>query len=517
MVIFVIIGIVILTVILLFYVSSEQRHSGISGIVQYDLAVAAPTKYTTDGTRTIIYGKYVCNLVDEDIERALPPSITTDDQSPNMAALNYRAIMPPILDQGKAGSCTVNSLVNLLFFLDKNTDSDGSINLGLQQSAQLRSRMYIFYYELTQYGTSYPTLFRALNAYQRYGAPPETAWPYDTDMSPFFTTINDECMAAATCPIKTYDKAFLISLNLKVIPSRTLNYYSVPVSPFNHNIVQNALRNYGPLYIRVIPTSAWSEVTSDGIIHSSDDEKTGGGGHAVILVGYDDIKSLYVFMNSWSADWGDSGYGYIPYSSVEKYIKYALALSLGPTSSTMATVADHIDHPCGSIPQASRHNWVSFQDKRDGVPGCDFVYCTNPDITKCGVSGSPKYGGCGDKDSLSDCYKSDITSPVFDVIDKPCSDVVKTQQRVTGYATTPQGTCYVVYAAPDVADRDVPPAKNLGCVKGDGTKIVSMDCGQATKSESPSPPRSSTVVGSIPHLTPRSNPRSNPRSTPGST
>ena len=37
------------------------------------------------------------------------------------------------------------------------------------------------------------------------------------------------------------------------------------------------------------------------------------GGHAVLIVGYDDSKQLFKFKNSWGAGWGDRGYGYLPY------------------------------------------------------------------------------------------------------------------------------------------------------------------------------------------------------------
>ena len=39
--------------------------------------------------------------------------------------------------------------------------------------------------------------------------------------------------------------------------------------------------------------------------------------HSVLLVGYDDTKSQFKFMNSWGADWGDDGFGYLPYNSFE--------------------------------------------------------------------------------------------------------------------------------------------------------------------------------------------------------
>jgi hypothetical protein len=38
-----------------------------------------------------------------------------------------------------------------------------------------------------------------------------------------------------------------------------------------------------------------------------------GGGHAVVLVGYDDEKNVWIIKNSWGVGYGDNGYGYIPY------------------------------------------------------------------------------------------------------------------------------------------------------------------------------------------------------------
>ena len=40
------------------------------------------------------------------------------------------------------------------------------------------------------------------------------------------------------------------------------------------------------------------------------------GGHAIVIVGYDEEKRLFTFRNSWGEDWGDKGYGYLPYDYV---------------------------------------------------------------------------------------------------------------------------------------------------------------------------------------------------------
>jgi C1A family cysteine protease len=60
-------------------------------------------------------------------------------------------------------------------------------------------------------------------------------------------------------------------------------------------------------------------------IYRSEVEKTGDiplpqqaealvGGHAILIVGYDDTKRVFNLRNSWGDGWGDGGYGTLPYS-----------------------------------------------------------------------------------------------------------------------------------------------------------------------------------------------------------
>lgn len=37
------------------------------------------------------------------------------------------------------------------------------------------------------------------------------------------------------------------------------------------------------------------------------------GGHSIVIVGYNDKKKNYIFINSWGKSWGNDGIGYIPY------------------------------------------------------------------------------------------------------------------------------------------------------------------------------------------------------------
>lgn len=53
---------------------------------------------------------------------------------------------------------------------------------------------------------------------------------------------------------------------------------------------------------------------SGGIIRNTERDP-GSGGHAMVIVGYDDSKQAYRIINSWSERWGEKGYGWLSYQA----------------------------------------------------------------------------------------------------------------------------------------------------------------------------------------------------------
>ncbi len=56
---------------------------------------------------------------------------------------------------------------------------------------------------------------------------------------------------------------------------------------------------------------------------------TPAGGHAMVVVGYDQGKQSFLLMNSWGTQWGDQGYIWVKYDDFGRFCKYAYVLDLG--------------------------------------------------------------------------------------------------------------------------------------------------------------------------------------------
>jgi C1A family cysteine protease len=93
--------------------------------------------------------------------------------------------------------------------------------------------------------------------------------------------------------------------------------------------VRSALKTYGPLIagITVYASMLSPEVAETGVVPMPKKDEELRGGHAVCVVGYDDDRQLLKFENMWGADWGDHGYGYMPYAFFKAYSHEVWAIS----------------------------------------------------------------------------------------------------------------------------------------------------------------------------------------------
>lgn len=144
-------------------------------------------------------------------------------------------------------------------------------------------------------GTSYRY---ALKVLQKEGVPTESCWPYQ----PYNSL---EGRGSPTWYAKIVARWGKVSTYARV--------ESVPQ-------MRESIHLHGPLLIGVICFEGIFNPTENGVIPVP---KTGAremGGHAMLIVGYDDNLKAFRVRNSWGATWADNGYGWLPYAYVDKYM-----------------------------------------------------------------------------------------------------------------------------------------------------------------------------------------------------
>lgn len=213
-------------------------------------------------------------------------------------AVDLRSQMPPVVDQAAAGSCTANALAGALGFLESQAlrNKIASPEEFNPSTFVPFSRLFIYYNERLLEGDpsedNGAQIRDGIKILAQYGGCDEAIWPYD--LKNLFVKPTDSCYKEA-CQHK-------IS-----------SYYrlNADVSELKH-----ALANGYPVVFGFTVYSSFesSEVATTGVMPVPQPYENVEGGHAVLMVGYDDQKQSFIVRNSWGTSWGDKGYFYMPYS-----------------------------------------------------------------------------------------------------------------------------------------------------------------------------------------------------------
>lgn len=203
--------------------------------------------------------------------------------------VDLRPMMPPVGDQKTIGSCTAwASTAAWRAELMRQGQPD-------MEPSELATYFWTRRLEGTTRSDAGASIRDAIKVLATVGAAPEALWPYD--ISKVFKTPTPDVRKAA--------KKHL-----------ALQYQAVPQTAQG---IKSAL---AAGYVVVIGVSVYESfeslgATRTGIIQMPSRGEKLLGGHALGLVGYEDAYQHYVFRNSWSADWGNAGYGYFPAAYVE--------------------------------------------------------------------------------------------------------------------------------------------------------------------------------------------------------
>ena len=224
------------------------------------------------------------------------------------SAVDLREWCSPVEDQGRLGSCTAQAGAGIIEYYERKS-------FGRHIDA---SRLFL--YKVTRNlmkmkGDTGAYLRSTIGAMVLFGVPPEEYWPYDDNPDRFDQEPPAFCYSFA----QNY---------------KTLKYYRHdPPSASSENILNN-LKTYlaagHPAMFGFTVYSSIEQATDTGRIPLPSPRDRIEGGHAVVAVGYDDrmaVKSRYgpketrgalLVRNSWGRDWGEEGYGWLPYDYVNE-------------------------------------------------------------------------------------------------------------------------------------------------------------------------------------------------------
>jgi C1A family cysteine protease len=192
----------------------------------------------------------------------------------------------PVLNQGNLGSCVAQSAYALLYIMSKGKISLSRLQLYMCLRASDNS-------SLTK--DTGGTIRGVMKAISNYGVCNENLWNYD---------------------VTKFDK-----LAPKLAFSNTYNIYNFVytfvIQDYIH--IKEVLVSGNPIICGIAVYESFQSPNSNkyGVIPIPNTKKEKLlGGHAILLIGYDDNSKTFKFQNSWGTNWGDKGFGYIPYDYI---------------------------------------------------------------------------------------------------------------------------------------------------------------------------------------------------------
>ncbi|MGZ4846424.1 MAG: C1 family peptidase [Halobacteriota archaeon] len=223
------------------------------------------------------------------------------------SAVDLRQWCSPIEDQGQLGSCTANAATGIVEYFQN------------KAHGTYRDASRLFIYKATrnlmhETGDSGASLRETMKTLVLFGAPPEDYWPY-TDQDP---TWNAE------------PPAFYYAFGQQY---GAINYYRLdpPATPKEQllNRIKTNLAAQLPAMFGFTVYNSIRQAGNDGRIPVPCPREEVAGGHAIVAVGYDDNMKIknscdqeatgaLLIRNSWGTEWGDKGYGWLPYDYVTK-------------------------------------------------------------------------------------------------------------------------------------------------------------------------------------------------------
>lgn len=219
----------------------------------------------------------------------------------SVAAVDLRPWCSRIENQGRLGACTAHAGVGMLEYFERRT-----------QGKYLNASR-LFLYKVTRQlegvsGDQGASLRDTMKAMVLFGVPPERYWPYEV------ARFDEEPSAFCYSFAQNY---------------QALKYYRLDPPGLSGEALLTALRrNLAAGFATMFGFAVYSSMPAVGDGKSDIPLPGKGdsllGGHAVLAVGYDDKRQIggekgaLLIRNSWGKEWGDAGYGWLPYGYLQR-------------------------------------------------------------------------------------------------------------------------------------------------------------------------------------------------------
>ena len=199
--------------------------------------------------------------------------------------VNLRSSFYYCYDQGELGSCVLNAAAGVIEY---DLDKQGLLDM-------MPSRLFMYWNTRKMEGTvnqdSGCEIRDAVKSINQKGTCNEILWPY----------IISKFTKKPSC------KCYKVALNDRAVKYEAVNQ---TMTDMKSCLVMGFPFIIG---ISVYDSFESDEVAKTGIVPMPKSSENLLGGHALVVVGYDDSKQWWIVRNSWGTKWGDNGYCYLPY------------------------------------------------------------------------------------------------------------------------------------------------------------------------------------------------------------